>query len=214
MTKIKNIAAGILLLILTIGIVAFPVVANSLSFKNMTKTYWYNEISDAGKLTSRNIIDLLKNPYRNENPGLSAADDKAVKLSVSSLFDRIFIKDTEMCRYLKGLASNDIKYSQSYELASIENTPVVLNMITAFIFGKDEIIELSFEAKTKTLIWFSCRSNDKTGKITYANELYRTLTAYYENDLKLDTKQYFAQTDRKSFLDFKLFREIQAEIAN
>lgn len=203
MNKIKVITIIFFLIILTVGMIAVPALADSLNFKNLSdkKTYWYNKADEDHKLTSQRIIELYRNSSLYKGTVvLSDNNDEAIKSSVVSLLGKTFAKNTDLFEYLKSLTISDMKYSQDYELTSIDNDPVVLNMVGVFLFGKYETIELLYEAKTETLIYFLCSSNNENYEISYFEELSESLVSYYENELNLTTEEYVFKSDYKSFL--------------
>lgn len=204
MNKIKLISTLSLLILLTFCVVFLPYLINNQNENAILhkKTYWNYTARNNTEPSSAQVIKLYQN-YEVHFNFISSTDNPNTKRGIAEgaaqLFETVFESDEYLSEYMnKILTDGSLICFQNDVLTVIDNRPVALNLIKVIAETSNGSLEFIYEAKTKTLMAFSCYlyaplNNYKAGTKCFINDFTSVLTAYCKNELGLGTEEYYIQ---------------------
>ena len=162
MNKIKLISTLSLLILLTFCVVFLPYLINNQNENAILhkKTYWNYTARSNTELSSAQVIKLYQN-YEVYFNFISSTDNPNTKRGIAEgaaqLFETVFESDEYLSEYMnKILTDGSLICFQNDVLTVIDNRPVALNLIKVIAETSNGSLEFIYEAKTKTLMAFSC----------------------------------------------------------
>lgn len=198
MKEKKNIAVIMLLLTITILVVFAPMAVNALqnSARLDKKNYWHYNSETAGKITRRQVADLCY------NDGISSVievhDPSRTKESFCRIMDSVFGENVELCDYLKSLWETKLLFSSKGSMLTVfDNNPVALNFINIGFGTETETIELTYEEKTNTVIYFHYvnQSGDDGVYEFLLSALNPLAVNHYKEEMGLSEDRYYFYSD-------------------
>ena len=210
MIKRKNIFTLLFLVLLTVGVIVIPISFNSfgLEYSYEKKTYWEYEAQASYLLTSEQVIDFFTNSYSTKSfiGSEENSNAEAVEGNTTAIIDLIFNNEAKICSYLKNFIGKNINDFQTctlnqYYFTSIEGFPAALNIIYVHISTENELLQLLYESKTKTLfsLTYIIENNDNE-KPFNISDLADVIIRYCESDLNLSKAQYFTDAGTENFV--------------
>lgn len=161
MNRTKKTALFILLIILTAAVVFVPMAINAYgNSKRLTdKDYWqYN--SPESKITSRQVADLYHNDEISAGMHFEYGESQRERIieNISAMTDEVFADNIDVKNKIENmiLDAKDIYFSRESLLITSDGFPVALNFFNTIIYTGSETVDILYEEKTKTLIYFSC----------------------------------------------------------
>ena len=211
MSKLKTIGMVLMLIVLTFGMVFLPQWIRERSesaILERTETRIFHTESRA-KLSAEQIARLycdhqISVEYPYDPSGSSTRTDASLadKKQVCTLLDKILGENEAFSTQLKNALNNDtltecLRWST---LIKIEDQPFALNFVLLGAAKGDLFFEILYEEKTETIFQLSADVNDTAyGVPEQSDYLFeqtqRLVDAYYQNELRLNTEDYYYLTD-------------------
>ncbi len=211
MNRIKKIIIFLLLVILTCCVVFIPqLISEQNEGKLLNKTEYRNyNAGNREKVTSEQVARLYHNQeisidYNMSPINAKNSDVSAIQENVEYLVEFTFGKDKVIYNHIKKmLTDSSVDYSRNSNLIKIDNHPIALNFIVVDIKKDSAVLEILYEEKTKTIMRFSYDTleknfNDEKGFKLFLEKLSLNIKDYYENQLKLNEKEYYFKAEYPS----------------
>jgi len=210
-------------LLLTVFVVLFPTITNSVAANSRLnrKSFYEYQATDT-KVTSAQVAKMF---YNNEFASACASSqkysDERLCSSSKELLKTILGDNGELYNYYAEFCENPpYYYGVDNYLAVIENRPVALNFIIVEFSLDTRILQLFFEEKTNTLIYFqhNIYKDEIYGEFDEINPIGRqiidstltTLKDYYEVSLGLSPEKHASSSVSDSVIGFGLLQYSEA----
>lgn len=199
MNKIKTVLTLLFLMFLTVITIFLPIILNTDSSSRLTEessTYTRKN----SEVTPKQVAKLYTTGEISSSivlAGSEALSPSEARNNIKLLTDSVFAENDIAKNYVTDMTEGEIiYYYKESRLIVIENNPVALDFININFQHENEMLEMTFEEKTKTLIGFVV-SSESYAEIPI-KILSQTLCGYYENELSLNKHEYHIDEERFS----------------
>lgn len=208
MSKIKTIAMLLSLVLLTAVVIFTPFIFSEQSEdKILNKTIYQNcTITNKVNISSKDVAllfhnhEIIINAYDFMYKVVDDKEKAKIVNNTSEVFETVFNKNDQFFSHLKDLLNiNDSLFTTRYNvLAHVDNQPVGLSFIEVIVESKNELVEVIFEEKTKTVISFLYQNLDGAIRVDSEADLENSnlsIRNYYETKVNVSSKYYYIFCD-------------------